>query len=142
MKNYLFGLFSGFVILGSIIAPLIWPPELSLIFNSLFWASTLLLILTIIMLIYLYKNGASSEKVLFVFSLMFIIGSAQMYSGFEELASNIGHWKPYFENTYPRLFILLPMFIEYTKNIIAFGIAAIGAGICAGIIIHRFYSDA
>jgi hypothetical protein len=139
MKVYLFGLLSGALMLGGILIPYIWPPELSLILNSSFWVSALGLVNAFILVSFLYIKGPSSEKAFFLFSFMLILSAAQMYTGFEEIAINIKTWKPHFEESYTSLFVYLHLFISYAKNIIAFGFAAIGASLCASIIAYRFY---
>jgi len=141
MTKYLFGILSGSLIIGAITFPQIWPPELSLVFNSIFWWSIAMLVISCFLVYYLYRGQASSEAVLFTFSLMLIASSAVMYAGFEEIAINADKWKPYFEKHYSKVFIYLPIFISYTKNIIAFGFAAIGASICANIISYKFYKN-
>lgn len=61
-----------------------------------------------------------------------------MYSGFEQIAANTEKWAPLMRKNYPTLFVLLPQFISYTKNIVAFGFAALGASVAANVITSRF----
>jgi hypothetical protein len=61
-----------------------------------------------------------------------------MYSGFEYLASKTEEWEPYYQRDYPILFSMLQQFFSYTKNVIAFGFAALGASLAASVISVRF----
>jgi hypothetical protein len=61
-----------------------------------------------------------------------------MYSGFEQMSNNISSWGPVMQKEYPILYVLLPQFYSYTKNIVAFGFAALGASVAANVITARF----
>jgi hypothetical protein len=60
-----------------------------------------------------------------------------MNSGFDQIIANVESWKPILRQNQPVLFVLLPILLGYTKNIIAFGFAAIGAGVIANLISNR-----
>lgn len=138
MKSFTLGFFTCFLMVAGIGIPYFWPPELSLLFNSLFWSSLLLLINSGLLVGYLYMRGGSEQWVQFFFALLLIFSASVMYTGFEEIAQNTGQWKPLMQNDYPTIFALLPSFISYTKNVIAFGFAALGASVAGNIITSRF----
>lgn len=138
LKSVSLGFSIPFLVVASIITPLIWPPELSILFNNIFWWSSTLLLLSIYTVFRMLK-GVSSEALLFTYAVLLIISSTTMFSGFEQVANNSAKWMPHFRKEYPTLSILLPQFIEYAKNLIAFGFVAIGSGVCAGIICQRYY---
>lgn len=138
MKNYVLGFVSCLVLVIGVIVPLIWPPELSYIFNSLFWSAVGLLICSCVLVAYLYWNGGTTQRVHFYFALLLIVSAAFMYSGFEQVSMNAAIWEPFLKERFPKVFILLPQFINYTKNIIAFGFAALGASVAANVISSRF----
>lgn len=116
----------------------IWPRQLSLIFNGLFWSTVFAFCGCIIIICFLYFHGRSSQGVHFLFALLLILVVAQMYAGFEQIMANSNNWKPFMQKDYPKLFVILPQFIEYTKNIVAFGFAALGASVAANVISSRF----
>jgi hypothetical protein len=138
MKNFALGFLTCLLIVFSIAVPYIWPPELSLVFNSVFWSSVLMLLNSCLVVGYLYFRGGSTQAAHFIFSLSLIISAALMYSGLEQIAANTAQWEPLMRKGYPKLFVFLPEFISYTKNIVAFGFAALGASVAANVITHRF----
>ena len=134
MKNFALGFISCLIVVAGIAIPLIWPAELSLVFNSMFWSSLLLLANCCFLVGYLYIRGGSSQAMNFFFALSLILSASIMYTGFEQIAANAAKWEPLMQANYPKLFVLLPQFISYTKNIVAFGFAALGASVAANII--------
>lgn len=138
MKNY----FAGFLTCLSIVIALslryFWPAELSLVFNELFVSAVLLLLTSVMIVGYLYRTrGASTRGALFSLSLLLILSASLMYSGFEEIARNAQYWEPHLKSTYPKLFVVLPVIFAYTKNVISFGFAAIGASLAASVIVEN-----
>lgn len=138
MKNFALGFLSCLIVVAGIAIPYFWPPELSLVFNSVFWSSLLMLANSGLLVGYLYLRGSSSQGVHFFFALLLILSASLMYSGFEQIAANTAKWEPLMRTNYPTLFVLLPQFISYTKNIVAFGFAALGASLTANVITARF----
>jgi hypothetical protein len=135
MKNYFFGVLTGLFLLTGIVIPFVWPPELSLVLNSQFWASIVLLLLCsgIVALLF-YTNGGSTRNARFFFGVSLILSASLMYYGLDVIASNAESWKPLFKPTYSNFFVYLTMFIIYAKNIVSFGFAAIGANLTANSI--------
>jgi hypothetical protein len=138
MKNFTLGFLTCFVVVAGVAIPYLWPPELSIVFNSVFWSSFLMLANSCLLVWYLYFRGGSTQGVHFLFALLLILSAALMYSGFEQIAANTTAWEPLMRKDYPKLFVLLPQFISYTKNIVAFGFAALGASVAANVITSRF----
>ena len=138
MKSFILGFVTCFLMVAGIAIPYVWPPELSLVFNSVFWSSLLLLINSVLLIGYLYMRGGSKQWVQFSFALLLIFSASLMYTSFEEIARNAEQWKPLMREDYPAIFALLPPFISYTKNVIAFGFAALGASVAGNIITSRF----
>lgn len=138
MKSFTLGFVTCLLMTAGIVIPYLWPPELSFVFNSLFWSSLLMLINSVLLVGYLYMRGGSAQWVQFSFALLLIFSASLMYTSFEEVAQNTAHWKPLMQENYPTLFALLPSFISYTKNVIAFGFAALGASVAGNIITSRF----
>jgi predicted neutral ceramidase superfamily lipid hydrolase len=120
------------------VAPLIWPPELSIIFNAFFWGASFSFLVSLVLILFLFSNGGSSQMSHFLFSFSLIILSSIMYSGFDLIASNIQHWAPNMKQEYPNLFVYLPQLVGDMKNIVGFGFAAIGASLAANVISNRF----
>lgn len=141
MRNFIVGFITCFMIVAFFTVRYIWPTELDLIFNGIFWSSIALFIMSSSLVAFLYFKKPTSETVLFVFSLLLIVTSALMYSGFEEIAANTEEWKPALQAHYPWIYVWLTVLVNYTKNIISFGFAAIGASLCAGVIAYRFYRE-
>jgi len=140
MKNYGLEVLFYVALAIGILAPSLFPPELSNIFNSLFWSAAGLFVCSCFVVGYLYVHGGSTQRVHFVFGLLLIVSAAFMYSGFEQISSQAAYWEPFMKDEYPILFILFQQLIGYTKNIIAFGFAALGASIAANVISNRFAS--
>tara|TARA_B100002003_G_scaffold35826_1_gene31211 strand:+ start:2123 stop:2551 length:429 start_codon:yes stop_codon:yes gene_type:complete len=138
MKSFTLGFVTCFLMVAGIAIPYLWPPELSFVFNSLFWSSLVLLINSALLVGYLYMRGGSAQWVQFSFALLLIFSASLMYTSFEEVAQNTEQWKPLMQEDYPTIFALLPSFISYTKNVIAFGFAALGASVAGNIITSRF----
>lgn len=137
MKNilYFFSAFFATIFIAAI--PYIWPRELSLIFNNLFWTTVSQFCGCCLVIWFLYSHGGSSQGTHFAFALLLILQAALMYGGFEQIMTNSNNWKPFLQKDYPKLFVLLPQLIEYTKNIVAFGFAALGASVAANVISKR-----
>jgi len=132
IKDISLGFISCALIGAFIVAPLIWPPELSLVFNQLFWLSAAMVGLCAYIVAYLYKtNGGSSRQARFALGLCLILAASCVFSGFEQIARNTEFWRPHFPHGFQSLFLVLDQFIVYTKNIVAFGFAAIGASVTA-----------
>jgi len=142
MKNFLHGLcfpvVAAALVVFSFLIPYLWPPELNLLFNSLFWSAISLLMMSCVIVLYLYLHGGTTQSVHFMFALMLIISASLMYAGFEQISLQTAQWSPVLSNKYPILLSLLPQLISYAKNIISFGFAALGASLAANVITDRF----
>jgi hypothetical protein len=97
----------------------------------------LMFVNSVLLVGYLYFRGGSTEGTLFFFAIMLIISASVMYSGFEEIAKDIKNWEPYLKASHPKVFVLLPQFVTYTKNMVSFGFAALGASVAANIITNK-----
>lgn len=138
MNPFIAGCLACLLLIAGILIPYFWPPELSLLFDNVFWSAALLFLLSCAMIAYLYiTHGGSSRGTRFYFGLYLAIAAAFMFSSLEHIAQNASQWEPLMLKDYPRLFILLSEFVSYTKNIVSFGIAALGASIAASAIIER-----
>lgn len=137
MRNFLFGFLVCLITISSIAAPYFWPPELSLVFDSTFWTSVLMFANSCMLVGYLYIRGGSTQGAQFFFAIMLIISASAMYTGFEEIAKDIANWEPYLRASHPTVFVLLPQFVSYTKNMVSFGFAALGASVAANIITNK-----
>jgi hypothetical protein len=137
MKPFVAGFLTCLLLVAAILVPYLWPPELSLLFNSLFWSAAMLFLLSSAMVGYLYAtHGGSSRGTRFYFGLCLVIAASFMFSGFEHIAQNTVKWAPLMQKDYPSLLVLLSEFVSYTKNIVSFGIAALGANVAANAIVE------
>jgi len=131
----LLGLIAYVVVIFTALLPNIWPPELNLIFNKVFWSGVFLFAQCCFLIGYLYRTrGGSARHVRFSYGLLLVIASALMFSGFEQVAKDAEAWRPHFAGTYSGLFVVLKQLLTYVKDIIAFGFAALGANIAASAI--------
>lgn len=138
MKNYIIGFISGLVLMAFIVVRYIWPPEFNLLFTPLFWSSAFLFASCTLIVGYLFfTKGGSSRGSRFFFGLLLIISAAAMFSGFEEISSNVTFWKPHFSATYSNFLRGLILSLLYAKSLISFGFAALGSNIAANAIDER-----
>lgn len=135
IRPVVLGLISYVVVIATALVPYFWPPELSHVFNNVFWSGMFLLTQCSLIIGYLYvTHGGSDRQARFTFGLLLILAAALMFSGFEQVAKNAEVWQPRFPGSYSGLFILLKQLFAYVKDIIAFGFAALGANIAASAI--------
>lgn len=114
-----------------------WPPELNLVFNSLFYWSLFSLFLAISLTTFLYLGRVGRTRHLRAFfSALLVALSAIVYLGFEEVASNTSRWQELLAREHPGTIAVLQMTVSYAKTILAFGIAAFGANLLAGVVPH------
>ena len=141
MKNYIFGVLTGAILITAFVVPFVWPPELSLVLNSQFWSAMLLLAQCAGIVALLFcTNGGSTRNARFFFGISLIVSASLMYYGLDLIALNAESWQPHFKPTYSNFFAYLTTFIIYAKNIVSFGLAAIGANITAYAITENIKS--
>lgn len=93
-----------------------------------FWYSSLLLGLCGCMVFHLYwTRGGSSRGARFYIGLLLIISSAFMFAAFDDVAKSTAAWEPVLQDKYPGIILMLKQFVDYAKNIVSFGFAALGA---------------
>jgi len=142
MKDFFVGLFSptiiALIIVVSVVVPYYWPPVWSLVLNSLFWSAVSLLLVSSVIVVYLYLHGGTTQNAHFALAMMLIISASFMYASFEQIAENTAFWAQHMSAERPLLFAFLTVFISNVKNMVAFGFAAIGASVAANVISNRF----
>jgi cbb3-type cytochrome oxidase subunit 3 len=125
--------------------PFVWLPEYELLLGGQFWAATLLFLISVGVIAFLYRNhGASDRGALVFFGALLILAAAIMSGSFEAVAKDNDFWRQHFPGRYGDFFILTGIAIAYAKDIVAFGIAAIGANIVAAAILdctEKAFSD-
>lgn len=142
VSHVLLGLISYVVVIVTALIPCLWPPELSLVLNSVFWSGTFLLIQSGFIVGYLYRSrGGSGRQARLVLGFLLVLTSALMFSGFESVAKNAAAWQPHFSGTYSSFFIVFQELLAYGKDIIAFGLAAIGANVAASTMVPSSESE-
>ncbi len=138
MKNFIFGFTIAIILILAIMIPIFWPPELSLVFNNLFWIAIAEFITCAALIWYLFKyHGSISRGLHLYFGIMLIFSSAIMFSGSDQVTANALLLKNAHNLSWPLLFVLLDPFISLTKNIVSFGFAAIGANLAASAILNH-----
>jgi hypothetical protein len=131
--------FSCYLIFASIIVlPFVWQPVYGLLLDVVFWPTALQFVLSGAVIAYLFrKRGASSRAALFIFGSLLILSAASMNMGLSHIAKNNDFWEPYFEKSWDSFFVWAHIIVSHAKDIVAFGIAAIGANIMAAAMLDR-----
>ena len=108
------------------------PHSLTLLLDGMFFLSaiSLLLAVTVIFLMYSKRIAATDGKKA-IFSVLLITLSVSTYAGLEAVANNTEFWKEGLNNRHGTAITYLSIFVLYGKNLLAFGIGAIGAGVFA-----------
>lgn len=129
----------SYIVFGAIVfVPLFWPRELGLVLDQFFWLGLFLFAYCVAIIFYLFwSRGGSSRNSRFSFGLILIIAAAAMNSGFEQIAKNGEFWSTHFPNSYLSFFIWLKILVTYARDVVAFGIAALGANIAAHAIMEQ-----
>ena len=136
-SNAIIALLIG-MILAAMLIQNIWTSSLNLVFTPVFWVSSVNLFVCIVVLAHMFiTHGGSTRNYRFNMSILLIICVAEMYSGFENVAEHNKIFKDAIRGAYPYLFFWLSEFINFTKNIISFGIAAIAASVAANAIVEK-----
>lgn len=136
MQKYSAPVLPGFLAYIAVIAtatmPYMWSPELSLVMDSHFWSGLILLAECCFLIGYLYlTRGGSARNVRFSLGLLLVLASALMFSSFEQVAKDAEALRSLFPSEYSNFFLVVELALTYAKNIIAFGIAALGANLAA-----------
>lgn len=76
---------------------------------------------------YLFVLGGASERAHFFFALLPILSTSLMYKCHEQVAASTAELESLMRTNHPTLFVLLPQFLSYTKNIVAFEFVALRA---------------
>lgn len=110
------------------------PPELMLIFNSFFyWAVASLLLSVIVIGVLIWRRKVHTANVQLFFGLLLVALGAVIYGTWEQVQQNTAYWAAHIHDHSGILSIAI-VSIALAKNLVSFGIAAIGASIAAGII--------
>lgn len=136
MKNFLNGPIPG-ISIALLMTPFIFgylvrPSFINLVMNDIFWIGFVLFLECFALIVYLHvKRGASSRNALFVFGLTLIFAAAIMNSSFKEISDNTAFWTNFAPSSLKSTMYGLKQFIEYAKDVVGFGIAALGANLSA-----------
>jgi hypothetical protein len=122
------GCYAAFVLI--IALPFVWQRVLSLLFNSVFLSTGLLFIFSCGVIAYLFwRRGASSRAALFTLGSLLIFSAASLKMGLAQIAENHKFWEPLFGKSWSDFFVWMRVAVSHAEDIVAFGIAAIGANI-------------
>lgn len=133
----LWGILSYSALVAVVIAPqLPWPPALGLVLDQYFFLGMLLYVLCLAFIVYLFfVRGGSTRWARFASGLLLIFASVVMNTYFEQIGKNNESLALHFPPSYDPFFAWLKVFIDYSKGVIAFGIAALGANLAASAIV-------
>ena len=132
----IWGVFSYLILISVLAITVFWPPELWLVLDRVFWASVVMFALCIAVIFLLFwTQGGSSRNAQFSFGILLILAAAIMNSGFEQIIVHGEKWAPRFPISYTNFFIIFKQVITYARDVVAFGIAALGANIMASAIL-------
>jgi hypothetical protein len=123
--------FSCYLIFASIIVlPFVWQPVYGLLLDGVFWQTALQFVLSGAVIAYLFrKRGASSRAALFTLGSLLIFSAASLKMGLAQIAENHKFWEPLFGKSWSDFFVWVRVAVSHAEDIVAFGIAAIGANI-------------
>lgn len=127
-------LFTALIISTLIILHTSRPPELMLVFDSFFyWAVASLLLSVIIIGVLIWRRKVHTANVQLFFGLLLVALGAVIYGTWEQVQQNAEFWAAHIHEHSGTLSIAI-VSIALAKNLVSFGIAAIGASIAAAII--------
>jgi hypothetical protein len=122
----------------AILAPFIWPPGLSSLYNTNFWLMVSGFIYCCFVLWYLfYQRGGSTRTVQFTLGIALIFFSAILNMSIESVQLNNSNNKEIFSQNHPQALRIINMIVNWTKDVVAFGIAALAANLAADAIVKR-----
>jgi hypothetical protein len=101
-----------------------------LLLDGVFWQTALQFVLSGAVIAYLFrKRGASSRAALFTLGSLLIFSAASLKMGLAQIAENHKFWEPLFGKSWSDFFVWMRVAVSHAEDIVAFGIAAIGANI-------------
>lgn len=110
----------------------------SILLGNSFVLSIFLFLLCIGLIAMIYRWPASNDFVQITWGVLLILSSSSLAFGLTFLGGEIEKYQKLASYKCSEYLLLISISIEYSKNIISFGIAAIGAGITANVLTERF----
>ncbi len=138
MKNLSIIAVSTALLTSSILLFIYWPAIFAGSVNKLLSAYILLLTLCCFKIAYLFvRRTKTSDDTYFIFGCMLVFSSIILTYSAEDLVEAMKILQPFTLNHERNILNVTVQIVSITKNIVSFGICAIGAGIVSNVISRR-----